>query len=175
MQLFYKVFYWPIRLLDWAGARTVRLFGLHPSSEHASVYTEDELRRLIEVSRKSGNLEEEEQKLINRVFDFSDAEVREAMIPRFNVAALPVTATLEEAKQTFRTHGYSRLPVYAKIWTRSLACSSDETWTPSWKVCPKLISIWKNWRIRLCSFRPHPGSERRSNRCRRRGAILLLW
>lgn len=112
IQLFYKVFYWPIRLLDWAGTRAVRLFGLRPSSEHASVYTEEELRHLIEVSRKSGNLEEEEQTLINRVFDFSDAEVREAMIPRFNVAALPVTATLEESKQAFRTHGYSRLPVY---------------------------------------------------------------
>jgi CBS domain containing-hemolysin-like protein len=112
LQLFYKLFYWPIRLLDWAGTRTVRLFGLHPSGEHASVYTEEELRHLIEVSRKSGHLEEEEQKLINRVFDFSDAEVREAMIPRFNVAALPVTATLEETKQAFRRHGYSRLPVY---------------------------------------------------------------
>jgi CBS domain containing-hemolysin-like protein len=112
MRLFYKIFYWPIRLLDWAGTRTVRLFGLHPSSEHASVYTEEELRHLIDISRKSGNLEEEEQKLINRVFDFSDADVREAMIPRVGVAALPVTATLEEAKQAFRTHGYSRLPVY---------------------------------------------------------------
>jgi CBS domain containing-hemolysin-like protein len=46
------------------------------------------------------------------VFDFSDAEVREAMIPRTAVAALPVTATLEEAKAAFRSLGYSRLPVY---------------------------------------------------------------
>src|SRR3712207_522941 len=112
MQAFYKVFYWPIRLLDWAGTRTVRLFGLHPSSEHASVYTEDELRRLIDASRKSGHLLAEEQQLIDRVFEFSDAEVREAMVPRTNVDALPVTATLEEVKQTFRTLGYSRLPVY---------------------------------------------------------------
>ncbi|MGH9901144.1 MAG: hemolysin family protein, partial [Pyrinomonadaceae bacterium] len=44
MQAFYKIFYWPIRLLDWAGTRTVRLFGLHPSGDHASIYTEDELR-----------------------------------------------------------------------------------------------------------------------------------
>jgi len=31
MQTFYRVFRWPIRLLDWAGTRTVRLFGLQPS------------------------------------------------------------------------------------------------------------------------------------------------
>ncbi|MBA3767869.1 MAG: DUF21 domain-containing protein, partial [Acidobacteria bacterium] len=40
MQAFYKLFSWPIRLLDWAGTRTVRLFGLHPSGSHASIYTE---------------------------------------------------------------------------------------------------------------------------------------
>jgi CBS domain containing-hemolysin-like protein len=112
MELFYKAFRWPIRLLDWAGTRTVRLFGLHPSGEHGSIYTEEELRQLIESSRQSGHVEEQEQKLINRVFDFTDAEVREAMVPRTEVEAIPVTASLAETKQAFRTHGYSRLPVY---------------------------------------------------------------
>lgn len=112
MQLFYKTFYYPIRLLDWAGTRTVRLLGLHPSSEHASIYTEEELRQLIDISRQSGHLEKEEQKLINRVFDFSNAEVREAMIPRTAVDAISTDATLDEVKLAFRTMGYSRLPVY---------------------------------------------------------------
>ena len=112
MQLFYKVFRWPIRLLDWAGTRTVRLFGLHPSGEHASIYTEEELRQLVDISRRSGHLEEDEQKLINSVFDFTDAEVREAMIPRTSVDALPADATFEQTKTAFRTLGYSRLPVY---------------------------------------------------------------
>jgi CBS domain containing-hemolysin-like protein len=112
MLIFYKVFYYPIRLLDWAGTRTVRLFGLHPSSEHASIYTEDELRQLIDISHHSGHLKKEEQQLINRVFDFSDAEVREAMIPRVSVDAIPANATLEETKNAFRNLGYSRLPVY---------------------------------------------------------------
>jgi CBS domain containing-hemolysin-like protein len=112
MEIFHRVFYYPIRLLDWAGTRTVRLVGLHPTSEHGSIYTAEELRQLVNVSRQSGHVEPEEQKLINRVFDFSGAEVREAMIPRTAVAALPVTATLEEAKSAFRSLGYSRLPVY---------------------------------------------------------------
>lgn len=112
MEIFHKIFRWPIQVLDWAGTRTVRLFGLHPSSSHASIYTEDELRQLIDISRASGHLEADEQRLINRVLDFTDAQVREAMIPRTAVAALPVTATLEESKEAFRTLGYSRLPVY---------------------------------------------------------------
>ncbi len=112
MQLFYKTFYYPIRLLDWAGTRTVRLLGLHPSSEHASIYTEDELRQLIDISQKSGHVQKEQQQLIHRVFDFSDAEVREAMIPRVSVDAISANSTLEETKTAFRTLGYSRLPVY---------------------------------------------------------------
>ena len=112
MLIFYKMFRWPIRLLDWAGTRTVRLFGLHPSGDHASIYTEEELRHLVDVSRQSGHLKEEEQKLIHSVLNFSDAEVREAMIPRTSVDAISITATLEEAKSAFRGLGYSRLPVY---------------------------------------------------------------
>ncbi|HZS04972.1 MAG TPA: hemolysin family protein [Blastocatellia bacterium] len=112
MRAFHKVFVWPIRALDWAGTRAVRLFGLHPTGEHAAVYTEDELRHLVEASRRSGHIEPEEQKLINRVLDFTDVEVREAMVPRPAVEALPATATLEEVKRAFRVSGYSRLPVY---------------------------------------------------------------
>ena len=112
MQAFYKIFYWPIRLLDWAGTRTVRVFGLHPSNDHASVYTADELRHLVDISRKSGHVQPEAQQLINRVFEFSDAEVREAMVPHTQVEALPIIATLDEARAAFLSTGYSRLPVY---------------------------------------------------------------
>lgn len=112
MQIFYRIFRWPIQVLDWAGTRTVRLFGLHPSGSHASIYTEEELRQLIDISRESGHIEPDEQRLINRVLDFTDAQVREAMIPRTAVAGLSVTATLLETRDAFRTLGYSRLPVY---------------------------------------------------------------
>jgi CBS domain containing-hemolysin-like protein len=109
---FYRVFYWPIRLLDWTGTRTVRLFGLHPSGEHASIYTEEELRHLIEISHESGHLRREERRLINRVFEFSETQVREAMVSRTQVAAVPDSCTLEQLTQAFKDYGYSRLPVY---------------------------------------------------------------
>lgn len=112
MQLFYKAFAYPIRVLDWAGTTTVRFFGLHPSSEHGASYTEEELRQLVDASHRSGHIEPEEQQLINRVLDFTDAEVREAMIPRTEVVALSVTATLEETEHAFIESGFSRLPVY---------------------------------------------------------------
>ena len=112
MELFYKVFRWPIQLLDWAGTRTVRIFGLHPSGSHASIYTEEELRQLIDISRDTGHLRAEERRLIHRVFEFSDTLVREAMVPRTEMAAIPHTCDLKEITKAFEQHRYSRLPVY---------------------------------------------------------------
>ena len=112
MQLFYRVFSWPIRALDWASVRTVKLVGINASSKHASTYTEEELRRLVDISRESGHLRAEERRLIHRVFEFSDTVVREAMVPRTEMAAIPGTCNLEEITKAFDQHRYSRLPVY---------------------------------------------------------------
>lgn len=112
MQVFYKLASWPIRALDWASARTVQLVGIKATAEHASTYTEEELRRLVDISRESGHLRAEERRLIHRVFEFSDTLVREAMVPRTEMAAIPATCSLEEITKAFDQHRYSRLPIY---------------------------------------------------------------
>src|SRR6201988_20789 len=112
MQLFYRVFSLPIRALDWASARTVQLVGINATGEHGSTYTEEELRRLVDISRESGHLRAEERRLIHRVFEFSDTLVREAMVPRTEMAAIPNTCSLKEITKAFDQHRYSRLPVY---------------------------------------------------------------
>ncbi|HEV8186745.1 MAG TPA: hemolysin family protein [Pyrinomonadaceae bacterium] len=112
MQIFYRVFSLPIRALDWASARTVELVGINATGEHGSTYTEDELRRLVDISRESGHLRAEERRLIHRVFEFSDTVVREAMVPRTEMAAIPNTCSLKEITKAFDQHRYSRLPVY---------------------------------------------------------------
>ena len=112
MVIFYKTFKPFIHALDWASAKTVNIFGLNATSEHASIYTEDEIRQLITISEESGHLNKEERKLINRVFEFSETTVREAMIPRTEIVAIPANSSLEEIARFFREHGYSRLPVY---------------------------------------------------------------
>lgn len=112
LQIFYRVFSWPIRALDWASVRTVQLAGIKATAEHASTYTEEELRRLVDKSRESGHLRAEERRLIHRVFEFSDTLVREAMVPRTEMAAIPDTYSLEQITKAFEQNRYSRLPVY---------------------------------------------------------------
>ncbi len=112
LQVFYTIFNYPIRALDWAGTKTVRLFGLQASGEHGSSYTEDEIRSLIKISQESGHLNEEEQRLINRVFEFSETTVKEAMIPRTEIVAIPENSSFDEIVSAFQEHGYSRLPIF---------------------------------------------------------------
>lgn len=112
MRMFHKVFHWPIVMLDYAGRFTVRMFGFRFSAEQSSVYTVAELRQIIDVSHKSGALEADEQHLLHRVFEFSDSEVQQIMVPRSALTALPLTASLDETRQAFNTHGYTRIPVY---------------------------------------------------------------
>jgi CBS domain containing-hemolysin-like protein len=112
MKAFYWVFHWPIRALDWASVSIVRLIGLKASLEHASSYTEAEIRQLIDTSRESGHLRAEERQLIHRVFEFSDTLVREAMVPRTEMAAIPANSSLAQITKAFEKYRYSRLPVY---------------------------------------------------------------
>jgi len=111
MQAFYWIFRWPIRALDWASVYTVKLLGFK-ATQHAASYTESEIRQLIDVSRESGHLRAEERRLIHRVFEFSDTLVREAMVPRTEMAAISSDSSLEEITRAFEQHRYSRLPVY---------------------------------------------------------------
>jgi len=112
LELFAKVFQAPLWLLNRSGSAVGRLIGLKSSLAHTSVYTEAELKQLVDVSRESGHLRAEERRLIHRVFEFSDTVVREAMVPRTEMAAIKHTCTLEQITKAFDQHRYSRLPVY---------------------------------------------------------------
>src|SRR5712691_86510 len=112
LELFAKVFRAPLWIFNRTGARLGRLLGLRSSLQHTAVYSEAELRQLIDISRESGHLRAEERRLIHRVFEFSDTLVREAMVPRPAIAAISADCSLEDIKNAFEQNRYSRLPVY---------------------------------------------------------------
>ena len=112
MQIFYTIFKPFIHALDWMSAKIVRLFGIEAGGEHASIYTEEEIRHLINIAEQSGHLNREERRLLHRVFEFSETTVKEAMIPRTEVVAISENCSFEEIAKTFKQHRYSRLPVY---------------------------------------------------------------
>ena len=112
LELFAKVFSPILWVLNYAGRLFAKLLGLSSSLDHTSIYTEDEIRQLISLSKESGQINKEEETLINKVFEFSETTVKEAMIPRTEIIALSESSSLDEISKTFSDSGYSRLPVY---------------------------------------------------------------
>lgn len=112
LKVFATIFQAPLWLFNTTGSYLGRLLGLKSTLEHASVYTEAELRQLVDIARDSGHLRAEERRLIHRVFEFSDTLVREAMVPRTAMAAISTDCSLEQITEAFRQYRYSRLPVY---------------------------------------------------------------
>ncbi|HLN99061.1 MAG TPA: hemolysin family protein [Pyrinomonadaceae bacterium] len=112
LELFARVFRAPLWVFNSVGSTLGRLIGLKSTLDHAAVYTEAELRQLIDVARESGYLRAEERRLIHRVFEFSDTLVREAMVPRTGMAAISSDSELQQITSAFHEHGYSRLAVY---------------------------------------------------------------
>jgi CBS domain containing-hemolysin-like protein len=74
--------------------------------------TERELRQLAEVASEEEQIEEEEVELIHSIFEFGDTIVREVMIPRPDVTAIPSDRSLRDVQALVLRHGFSRIPVY---------------------------------------------------------------
>jgi putative hemolysin len=71
-----------------------------------------DIQALIDVGAEEGILEEEEGELIHSIIEFGDTTVHEVMTPRTEIVALPLTATVREARDRVIESKYSRLPVY---------------------------------------------------------------
>jgi len=111
-ELFMKVF-WPfIRLLNGMGRAVVTAFGFKAPSGHHLVHSEEELKMLVTASQEAGVLEEREEQMLHRVFGFGDLTAGQVMIPRTEMVALPLSTTLKEIISLIAEQPYSRLPVF---------------------------------------------------------------
>ncbi|HKP47363.1 MAG TPA: hemolysin family protein [Pyrinomonadaceae bacterium] len=72
----------------------------------------DDIQALIDVGEAEGILEEEEGELIHSIIEFGDTRVSEVMTPRPDIVAVPIDATVREARDVMLESKYSRLPVY---------------------------------------------------------------
>jgi putative hemolysin len=101
-----------VRTLTWLTGKIVGGLGAG-TSRQAQINTE-ELKLIVERGGETGVLEAEEEQMISAVIELGERRVHEVMIPRTDMTALPVTATMEDAIDTFINEGHSRIPVYKK-------------------------------------------------------------
>jgi magnesium and cobalt exporter, CNNM family len=109
---FFVVFKPLIWILQRSSEAILRALGLQPPGGEMEVYSEAELKMLLSRSREEGEIEEQEQEMLYKVFDFADKEVSAVMVPRPEVVALSIDLPPEEALAAVIESPYTRYPVY---------------------------------------------------------------
>ena len=87
-----------------------RLFGI--SDQQQERFSPEELMILVERGSEQGIIEAEEQQMIGAVLELGQQRVHEVMVPRIDIKALPVTASLDEITEMIVSEGHSRIPIY---------------------------------------------------------------
>lgn len=89
--------------------RALRLLGI---AERDPTLTEEEMKSVINLGADEGVIHGEEKKLLHNVLEFGNRTVRDIMVPRTRVVAVPETASFADVRRTLREHKLSRLPVF---------------------------------------------------------------
>jgi CBS domain containing-hemolysin-like protein len=74
--------------------------------------TQAEIRSMAEVGHQEGSIETHEKEIIHSVFEFGGRVVQEVMVPRPDIIAVELSASLHEATDLMVQHGVTRLPAY---------------------------------------------------------------
>ena len=113
----YILLYPLARFTTWVSCLILRLFNIRINKEtRDNTFSKTELNNLIQSSIDNAKKEEEkidnDVRIFQNVLDFSDIKVRDCFVPRTEIYALEVTATLEELKSMFIESGHSKIIVY---------------------------------------------------------------
>ncbi|HEY3012270.1 MAG TPA: hemolysin family protein [Gemmatimonadales bacterium] len=113
------IFSWITRpatgLLNSSANRLIRLMGIKDTApELERIHSPEEIRILVEQSEEGGGLQQEDARLLEGVFEFSEKTAQEVMTPRTQMAALEADLTVEEAADQVAIHGRSRYPAYTE-------------------------------------------------------------
>jgi putative hemolysin len=82
------------------------------ASEEKDEDNTENIQALIEVGEAEGIIEERERELIESMFELGETRAGEIMTPRTEICALPINATVTQARDLIIEEKYSRLPVY---------------------------------------------------------------
>lgn len=114
---------------------TFTYYGLYPLTRLLSLYTQrvsrvvgpmealltgtrrttrDDLRTLIDFSKRDSDIKTAEKKMIKRILDFRYTEAQNALIPLVKVDALEDVSTVADALEEFQRHRHSRIPVFSE-------------------------------------------------------------
>ncbi|HNR36085.1 MAG TPA: hemolysin family protein [Candidatus Hydrogenedentes bacterium] len=112
IQFFYRILA-PVAIpFTWLVRGSLYLIGAEQRPIRPLVSSLEEVRDLVDESVGQGAIEPEEQEMIHSVIDLQDMTVKEIMVPRIAIQALPDTATRTELAKLFVETGRTRVAIY---------------------------------------------------------------
>ncbi len=114
MTLCYRILHFLLRPFTFVIAPLVRFAEEKDSDgdEEEFEITEDEIDAFIDVGKREGIIEADQEELMRSVVDFADIEVYSVMTPRVEVNAMSIASTPEALARKFFETKNSRLPIY---------------------------------------------------------------
>ncbi len=111
------VFSWITRpvtnLLNWSANRLVRLLGIKgTAAELETIHSPEEIVMMLKQTQRSGQLDHEDVRMIEGVFEFTEKAARDVMTPRTDIEGLTADLTVGEAARQIAAIGRSRYPVF---------------------------------------------------------------
>jgi putative hemolysin len=89
-----------------------RIFGIEPAPAGVVAHTEEDIRMIVAHAEDTGEIEQAEEEMLYKVFDFADTEAHEVMVPRPQVVAISVEMPPEECLAAVIDSPYTRFPAY---------------------------------------------------------------
>jgi CBS domain containing-hemolysin-like protein len=112
MRFFYYLLLPGTLLFNGTANAITRALGYPPASESDETHSEEEIRMLVAQSTRSGVLDEDEEEMVDAVFELNDKVAREIMVPRPDVVSLPAAMGLRKLLSVAAAGNYTRYPVY---------------------------------------------------------------
>lgn len=114
---FFYLLFFPLSYFSvWLGGILLRIFTGRKlgQKEPNRAFGKVDLNNLIEEGEVHDRKEEEvhEIKLFRNALDFSEVKLRECIVPRPDVVALPIDSSIEELARLFTATGFSRILIY---------------------------------------------------------------
>lgn len=103
-----------IWFLNGSATLVLRVFGVRVMGTAERVHSPEEIEMLVRQSLVHGVVEDDEEAMIQGVFELNRTVAREVMTPRTDIVAFPETASLDEVLEGAASSGFSRFPVYAE-------------------------------------------------------------
>jgi CBS domain containing-hemolysin-like protein len=103
---------YPIIFLTMQISKGISLLSKIPLTPEKYYLTREDVYHLLEESEKAGNLEEDSGAYFRKAFELNDVPVRELMVHRTEICAVPRTISIDQLYKTFIETKHSKIFVY---------------------------------------------------------------